>query len=93
MGCDCEITHPVGITIEYRNKYNLLHISYAFVAKVLGEMGEPALEEGEVEEGQETLWLPPKEVLAKMESDTPQKFEGHFILEREKAFLKEFLSL
>lgn len=92
VGCNCEITKPIGITIEYRNKYNMLHISYAFAVKVIGEMGEPALEEGEIEEGQTTLWLPPEEVLANMEADEPKKFEGHFILEREKSFLKEYLS-
>lgn len=91
VGCDCEITNSIGVTLEYRNKYNLLHISYCYAAKVVGEIGEPALEEGEIEEGQETLWLPPEEVLAKMETDNPGKFEGHFILEREKSFLKEFL--
>lgn len=92
VGCDCEIIKPIGVTIEYRNKYNMLHISYAFVAQVVGEIGELALEEGEIEEGQSTLWLPPSEVLANMETDTPGKFEGHFILEREKSFLKEYLS-
>lgn len=92
VGCDCEITHELGITIEYRNKYKLLHISYGFAAKVVGDIGTPALEEGEIEEGQETLWLPPTEVLQKMQNDTPGKFEGHFILEREKTFLEEFLN-
>lgn len=93
VGCGCEIIKPIGVTLEYRNKYNLLHISYAFAAQVVGEIGEPVLEEGEIEEGQTTLWLPPVEVLAKMETDTPGKFEGHFILEREKTFLKEFLAV
>tara|TARA_B100000508_G_scaffold138785_1_gene135536 strand:- start:1214 stop:1729 length:516 start_codon:yes stop_codon:yes gene_type:complete len=91
VGCDCEITHELGITIEYRNKYKLLHISYGFAAQVLGDIGTPALEEGEIEEGQETLWLPPAEVLTKMQNDIPGKFEGHFILEREKTFLEEYL--
>lgn len=91
VGCDCEITHELGVTIEYRNKYKLLHISYGFSAKVVGEIGTPALEEGEIEEGQETLWLPPTDVLEKMNADNPGKFEGHFILEREKAFLEEYL--
>ena len=93
VGCDCVITQPLGITIEYRNKYNLLHISYGFVADLVGEVGLPTLEEGEIEEGQETLWLTPDVVLEKMEADTPGKYEGHFILEREKAFLTEFLNL
>lgn len=91
VGCDCSIIRPVGMTIEYRNKYKLLHISYCYIAEVVGEIGEPALEEGEIEEGHETLWLPPAEVLEKMKADTPGKFEGHFILKREISFLEEYL--
>lgn len=91
VGCDCEIIREVGITIEYRNKYNLLHISYCFVANVIGEIGEPKLEEGEIEERQTTLWLPPQEVLEKMKVDKPKKFESHFILKREMSFLEEYL--
>ena len=86
VGCDCTIVRPVGMTIEYRNKNKLLHISYCYVAEVVGEIGEPALEEGEIEEGHETLWLPPTEVLTKMKTDTPGKFEGYFILKREISF-------
>lgn len=92
VGCDCEIIRPVGMTIEYRNKYQLLHISYCYVANVVGEIGQPALEGGEIEEGQETLWLTPEEVLEKMKSDKPGKFEGHFILKREMSFLEEYLN-
>jgi len=91
VGCDCEILRPVGMTIEYRNMYKLIHISYCYTAKVVGSIGQPALEEGEVEEGQETLWLPPAEVLKKMKTDKPGKFEGHFILKRETSFLEEYL--
>lgn len=93
VGCDCKIIKPVGMTIEYRNKYNLLHISYCFVAKVVGDIGTPTLEPGEQEEGQETLWLSPAVVLDKMQTDTPGKFEGHFILAREQAFLREYLAM
>lgn len=46
VGCDCAIIRPLGITIEYRNKYKLLHISYGFVAEVCSEIGQPTLEEG-----------------------------------------------
>lgn len=91
VGCDCEIIRPVGIVIEYRNKYDMLHVSYCYVAKVVGEPKDPKLEEGEIEEGQVTLWLKPEEVLARMQNDIPGKFEGHFILKREEAFLTEYL--
>ncbi len=91
VGCDCAIVAPVGMTIEYRNKYNMLHISYCFVANLVGEVGEPKLEDGEIEEGQTTLWLLPEDALARIRTDKPKKFEGHFILKREISFLEEYL--
>lgn len=91
VGCDSKILRPVGMVIEYRNKYKMLHISYCFVSQVVGPIGQPKLEEGEIEEGQTTLWLPPEEALAKMKVDVPGKYEGHFNLKREIAFLEEYL--
>lgn len=91
VGCNCKILRPVGLVIEYRNKYKLLHISYCYVAEVVGVVGQPELEEGEVEEGQVTLWLTPEDALAKMKTDVPGKYEGNFILRREVSFLEEFL--
>lgn len=91
VGCDCEIISEVGITIEYRNQWKFLHISKCFVAEVVGMIGETTLEDGEIEEGQETLWMAPEEVLHKMKSDSPEHYQGHFILEREKSFLTEYL--
>jgi 8-oxo-dGTP diphosphatase len=93
VGCDCEIIRPIGMVIEYRNRYNLLHISYCYAAKLVGTVGTPTLTEKEIGEGHETLWLQPTKVLDLMKSDQPKKFEGYFILEREKTFLKEFLTL
>lgn len=63
VGCNCQIISPFGMAVEYRNEQKLLHISYCYVAEVVGEIGEPALEDAEIEEGQETLWLPPTGVL------------------------------
>jgi len=91
VGCVCEITSLIGVTIEYRNKYELMHISYCFEAKVIGEIGEPALEAGEIEEGQVTKWVEPAVLLELMNTDKPQKYEGYFILEREKSFLREYI--
>lgn len=92
VGCNCEILNEVGVVIEYRNKQNLLQISYCFTAKVVGKIGESKLEKGEIEEGQITLWLPPKEVLARIKTDKPKKFEGYFILKREMSFLEEYIN-
>lgn len=92
VGCDCVVGRPIGMTIEYRNQYQLLHISYCYEAKVVGPVGTPALEAAELAEGQVTLWLPPAEVLTRMRADVPGKLQGHFILKREISFLEEYLA-
>lgn len=95
VGCDCVIERPIGMTIEYRNKYKLLNISYCFVATVVGEVGAPTLELSELEDGQETLWLPPSDLLEKIKTDIPNdpsgRFLNYFVLAREQVFLKEYL--
>lgn len=92
VGCDCEIISEVGITIEYIGEFQVLHLSCCYVAKVVGDVGETTLEEAEIEEGQITKWLDPKEALKEMKQDKPGKYQGHFILKREISFLEEYLS-
>ncbi len=90
VGAQATIVRPLGIVIEYRN--TLLHISYAYHARVGGMFAAPQLEAGEIEEGQETVWLSPAQALGAIQSGTPKKYEGHFIVARERAFLNKFLS-
>jgi len=94
VGCDCKISTLLGMSIEYRNKYNLLQISYAFVVDVVGEIGEPELDSFEIEEGLTNIWIPATEALEKMKSEaleTSEKYETNFILKREISFLDEYL--
>jgi ADP-ribose pyrophosphatase YjhB (NUDIX family) len=92
-GCDCIISDLIGVVIEYRNKYNLIQISYAYVADVVGEIGEPQFEQAEIDEQLTNYWVSPEEALAKMKSDAPEKYEGNFILKREISFLEEYLKM
>jgi len=93
VGCDCVVGDLIGVVIEYRNKYNLIQISYCFSATVQGEIGTPKLEQAEIDEGLISLWLPLPQVIAQMKSENPEKYEGKFILKRELSFLEEYLSL
>jgi len=92
VGCECETVSTVGMTLEYRNEWMWLHVSYCFVANVDSDIGETKLEPGEIEEGHETFWLPPETVLEKMEIDSPQHYEGHFVLEKRKNLFNGILS-
>ena len=95
VGCDCIIERAVGMVIEYRNKYMMLHISYGFVARVVGEVCEPKLETSELLDQQETLWLHPSMVWEKMKNgrsnDDSGELYSHFTLAREAILLAEYV--
>lgn len=91
VGCACAITKEIGVVIEYREKYNLLHISYGFVALVTGEINEPQFEAAEIAAGQTNIWVTPTEALALIKNATPDKYESKFIIPREIAFLEEYI--
>lgn len=93
VGCGAHIVAPLGVVIEYRNEHRLIQISYCFVAGVLEPFHEPTLEQAEIDEGLTPLWMNPHEALAQMEIDQPTSYQGHFILKREIAFLKEYLKM
>jgi len=92
VGCACSVGDLVGVVVEYRNKASLLHISYCYTSTVEGEVGEPTYEQAELDDGQETMWLSPKEALAALEADNPEIYKARFILAREVAFVREYLS-
>jgi len=92
VGCECVIDSPVGLTVEYHNHSGVLHIAYCFSAVVSGQIGEPTMEDDEIEEGHETYWSTPADALDAMRRDEPYDTEGHFIRAREIAFLEEFIS-
>ncbi len=94
VGCDSKIEHELGITIEYRNKSNLLHISYGYITRVKGEIGKPSYEQGEIDDGYESVWVPLEESIELIEKHrTSEQYKGKFIIERELIFLKEALSI
>jgi len=91
IGCQCEVTEPIGVVLEYRAKYHLLQISYAFGARVVGDIGIPQLEDKEIEEGLRVEWLNPREALARMKTEQSDRYESQFILAREVAILEAYL--
>lgn len=90
VGCDIAIKQLLGVVIAYQR--DLLHMSYGYVVTVVGELHEPAFDEGEVDANQTTLWLPPSESLDILKADLDTHGHGDFILQREIIFLNEFLS-
>lgn len=90
VGASAVVVTPIGMVIEYRP--TLLHISYAYHLRLTGDLVMPTLEQGEIEEGQDTVWLSLEEALLAVQSSAPEKSEGHFIIAREQAFLNAFIN-
>ncbi len=91
VGCEIRIIEPVGMVIEYRDEHDLIQINYCFTAEVTSEIGDPTLEQNEVDQGMETLWVTPLEALDLLLHDKPNMYQGPFIIARERAFLEAYL--
>jgi ADP-ribose pyrophosphatase YjhB (NUDIX family) len=90
IGCEVEDIKEIGIIEEHRNKTGLHQISYCFSARVLGEKGEPHLEEGEIAEGFVTEWLSLDEAIEKLKKGAEaDNYNGKFICLRDQTFLEE----
>lgn len=93
IGCDIEVTGEVGSLTEYRQRYKLKQTSYCYLARVVGEKGEPKFEPDEIAEGFEVTWVMPKEALALiLESGVSVYPAGHMVA-RDSALLAAALPL
>ena len=94
-GCNCEILDQSGIIIEWRDRFKLLQISYIFLGKITGKMGENKLEQKEINEGFTLEWVPIEKIDEVLNSDNPTNYEGKFIQIRDRSiyeFYKEELA-
>ncbi len=90
IGCNIENVKELGIIEEYRNQFVMHQISYCFIADLAGEKGQNHLEEDEVADGFEPVWMSLEEAIKTLESEsTIAHYEGKFIRLRDLTFLKE----
>lgn len=88
-GCKVEMRpQDVGVVIEYRSEDGLLQISYCYLADVIGEPGEVAFTEREIENGFELQWLSMEEAINFLENDAPASYFEKFVRARDLSFLK-----
>lgn len=92
IGCDVELTSDDEFMVdEYRDKIKLYGVSNCYIAKVKGEKGQPSFTEKELANGFEIVWVDPSDVIALLENDRPDDYEGPFIQKRDMLFLKAIL--
>lgn len=90
IGCEIENINELGIVEEYRNQYSLHQLSYCFTADLKGEKGTPDLEEDEIADGFETVWMSINDAIKILEGEKElEPYEGRFINMRDLLLLKE----
>ncbi len=90
-GCeDISVINEIGAIIEYRNKFDILQISYCYLAKTLGKINSPKYEKEEINEGLEPLWMPISKAMRLLRDSNPEDYQGKFIVKRDLVFLENF---
>jgi len=90
VGANIDIKDEVGMVIEYKNDYLQIEFSYCYFGKVIGEIGEPDMEDYEKERGMYVEWLDLDEAINIMKNDAPEDYTSKFILKRDLSLLEEF---
>lgn len=55
-GAHAVVQRELGVVEEWRDLVKMRQLSYAYVAMVVGEVGEPSLTQGEIDQGFEVVW-------------------------------------
>ena len=88
-GCEAEVQREVGITIEYRDEFEQIQISYCYLAKVTKDCKRLSLTDKEKADGFELKWVSLDEAINLIAQDQPDNYAGKFIVARDLEFLKE----
>lgn len=93
IGCQIENLRELDAIEEYRGKFELHQISYCFLADLAGNKGLPELEEDEIVDGFEPVWMSLDTAIKTLEAEAPvENYEGKFIQKRDLLFLNEGLA-
>ncbi len=87
-GCQILIKEELGLIVEYRKRLNLKQESYCYIAEVEGIKGTPTFEKGEIEEGFQLIWVNLDEAINLLTKESPDDYEGRFIVKRDNLYLK-----
>ena len=93
VGARISILKDIGCTIEYRNQFKQLQISYCFLAIVVGELANVNFTQDEVDDGFILEWYEIEDIIKIMEQDEPSSYVGKFINKRDLLFLREVKKL
>src|SRR5512133_3536322 len=89
IGCQIEIIDALGEIVEYRKMFGLKQTSFCYLAKVVGEKGEPKFMPDEIEDGFEVQWASLAVAKQLLVLDRPdEKSAILYMIPREKIILE-----
>jgi len=89
IGCDIAIVAELGAIVEYRKMFGLKQTSFCYLAKVVGEKGEPNFMPDEVTDGFEVQWVPLAVAKQLVALDRPQdQSAALYMTPREKIIIE-----
>lgn len=93
VGSDIVILDELGMTIEYREQFEQLQVSYSFLCKTCGELIEPDFTQNELDHGFQLVWKSIDEAISEIESYCGEKYVAKFICFRDLYILKEAVQI
>lgn len=92
-GCHASIGDEVGLTIEFRDEWGMVQLSYCFRAQVTEDTGELSLVDEEKADEFALRWVPLSEAVGLMEGHASTDYDAKFMQRRDLAILKAALAL
>lgn len=93
-GCTADLDpQPFGKVVEHRSGFMLTQTSYCFLGRLTGKNGPAALEQDELDIGLGLIWVTLDQAIALLEADSPEDYEGKFIIKRDLTLLKTARSM
>jgi 8-oxo-dGTP pyrophosphatase MutT (NUDIX family) len=92
-GSSIDVVCGLGYVVEFRHDWKLIQISFAFLAKVIREAGEPNFTAKEKEKGFRLKWLKLEAASKKLADENGNNYQTGFIVKRDSAILAEALSV
>ncbi|MFA5021833.1 MAG: NUDIX domain-containing protein [Patescibacteria group bacterium] len=86
-GCQIEVIGEVGSILEYKDQWQLKQESFCYLAKVVGQKGNPEFTEEELFDDFKLIWIGIDQAIELIKSDQPEIYEGRIINTRDLTFL------
>ncbi|MDX9893092.1 MAG: NUDIX domain-containing protein [Patescibacteria group bacterium] len=88
-GCRISVFGELGKIIEYRTRFNLKQESFCYLARVLGNKGQPDFTAEEIAKGFMVKWVNLPQAIKLLSADRLSDYESGFIRPRELTILKK----